>query len=376
MKKKILMFVSNAVTHDPRVLNEAASLLKNGYGVTVVGWDRDGRHQSKEIMNGIKVVRVRNSGLMKILPYDIFRLPFWRRLAFRAAEKLHGDTPFDIVHCHDLDTLSMGRRFKRRFHLPLIYDAHEIWGYMVRRTLPRWWADHYLKKEERLIKYADRVITVSAPLEKYFKGISDRSITVIMNAKHLCGKKYVPSSAKHLTVAYLGKLNRARFVLELVSVMKGLPEARCIIGGKGAPDFERELKERCEEMPNVDFLGLLPIKNVIPTTRKADIVVCMFDPKDPITQIGLPNKVFEAMVCGRPIICSRGTYSGEFVERAGCGLTAEFNRDGLKKAIIKLQNAPSLKEKLGRNALKAALGEYSWEQQEKKLLKVYADLLR
>jgi len=46
----------------------------------------------------------------------------------------------------------------------------------------------------------------------------------------------------------------------------------------------------------------------------------------------------------------------------------------LKEAIIKLRDDPELRERLGRNALKAAITKYNWERQEEKLLELYSDI--
>jgi glycosyltransferase involved in cell wall biosynthesis len=80
------------------------------------------------------------------------------------------------------------------------------------------------------------------------------------------------------------------------------------------------------------------------------------------------------MLCGRPIICTEGTYPGEFTEKEECGIVVLQTKEDLKRGIIKLRDNPQLREKLGRNALKAAIREYNWERQEEKLLIIYEKL--
>jgi len=74
---KILMTLANPFTHDPRVYNEARSLVKAGYKVTVLAWDRKKEYLPREIKDGINIVRSCNTRYMDLLPYDIFRLHFW-----------------------------------------------------------------------------------------------------------------------------------------------------------------------------------------------------------------------------------------------------------------------------------------------------------
>ena len=69
------MTLANSFTHDPRVYNEARTLIKAGHKVTVLCWDRFDTTQPTETINGIKVFRVYNSRLMRLLKHDVFRMP-------------------------------------------------------------------------------------------------------------------------------------------------------------------------------------------------------------------------------------------------------------------------------------------------------------
>ncbi|MCK4736464.1 MAG: glycosyltransferase, partial [Methanophagales archaeon] len=133
------------------------------------------------------------------------------------------------------------------------------------------------------------------------------------------------------------------------------------------------LKQKAKNAPfgNIEFLGKMPMEGVIPETVKGDAILCMLNPSNMNNQIGPPNKLFEAMATGRPVIATKGTYSGNLVEELKMGLAVEFDEKSLKNAIIKLRDDPKLREEFGKNALKAALGKYNWKIQEKKLLNVY-----
>jgi glycosyltransferase involved in cell wall biosynthesis len=370
------MTLANPFTHDPQVYNEAKSLVNNGHSVTVLAWDKTGRQPAYETKDGISIVRSYNSKFMNILPYDIFRLHLWWTKGYKDSFKLFEETHFDVVHCHDLSSLPIGIKLNKKFGLKLVYDAHEIWGYMVSRDLPfKLWANYYLWKEKRLMKYVDHIITVNQPLKDYFKKITDKPITIIMNAKPIQSKKYEPVTNDEFTVIYIGTIGKQRFLLELVDVVRELTDVKCIIAGMGAKkEYITTLKDKCSQVDNVDFVGRVPIEKVLPMTKIADVVVCMFDSNDKNSKVGLPNKVFEAMSSGRPIIVSEDVYLGRFVERENIGLSVPFSKESLKKAIIKLRDSPDLCEKLGKNALHRGIQEYNWHVQEKKLLLLYERL--
>ena len=229
--------------------------------------------------------------------------------------------------------------------------------------------------EKRLVPKADRIINAWEAQQRYFSKITDKPISIIMNCKPLQSMEYQPADNEGtFTVLYIGGLHKGRAVPMLVQAVKQLPGVHCIIGGIGHPDYVQALKEECSRISNVTFLGKVPLDEVIPMTRKSDCVFLMINPADLNNSIALANKQFEAMVCGRPIICTKGTYSGEVTEQEEVGLTVEYTEEALKQAIIKLRDNPGLREKLGRSALDAAIAKYNWQKEEMKLLELYKGL--
>jgi len=372
---KTLMILSNPFTHDPRVHNEAKSLIKAGHEVTILAWDKKRKNPSKEVKEGIQIVRSYNTKFMDLLPYDIFRLHFWWNKGYKDVLKLCEKKSFDVIHCHNLDTLPIGLKLKKKLGVKLVYDAHEIWGYMVAKDLPGWWVNYYLRKERNIIKYADKIITVNDPLNNYLSKITNKSIAIVMNCKSLQNTKYEPPSNKKFTLLYIGVLSKSRFLLELVEVVKKLSDVHLIIGGIGKQGYTESLKNKCSESENIDFIGVVSTDEVIPMTKKADVVVCILDPNNKNNQAGLPNKVFEAAVCGRPLIVTKDLYYEKIVvEKGKFGIAVEYTKEALKNAILKLKDDRLLCEELGKNALKAAVSEYNWIKQEEKLIEVYRDL--
>ena len=58
--------------------------------------------------------------------------------------------------------------------------------------------------------------------------------------------------------------------------------------------------------------------------------------------IPVASKQFEAMVCGKPILCTKGTYSGELTEKEHFGLSIEYNKEALKVATTSFsKSSPS-----------------------------------
>ncbi|GAI07390.1 unnamed protein product [marine sediment metagenome] len=148
----ILMILSNPFTHDPRVYNEAKSLIKVGHEATVLARDRQNENPPREVRDGMLIRRIYNTRFISMLPYNVFDLYFWWNKGYDDALKLYKEKPFDVIHCNDLAILPIGVKLKKKYGSPLIYDAYDLWGYMIMVDLPKWWANYYFWKEKRFIR--------------------------------------------------------------------------------------------------------------------------------------------------------------------------------------------------------------------------------
>jgi len=73
---KILMLLSNPLLVDPRVHKEAKALVDAGNEVTVIVWDRKNEYDKIGTVDRIKIIRIHNNGLIKILP-TLLKIPIW-----------------------------------------------------------------------------------------------------------------------------------------------------------------------------------------------------------------------------------------------------------------------------------------------------------
>jgi glycosyltransferase involved in cell wall biosynthesis len=363
---KSLMIVSNDVLRDARVQREGKSLVRAGNQVDVIGWDRKGTASREEEIDGIQVKRIRNSALMRAAPNDLFRNPLWWRLAYK--EGLRHE--FDLVHCHDLDTLQSGVRLKKKRGTPLVFDAHEIFTYMIEEDVSRIVVNYAKRMEKSLLRDVDQMVTVNDALRKYYQERFDGDITVVMNCPERVLEEYEAPTAEKFTILYVGTLHKSRFVRELVDVVASIENVHLKIGGE--KELYGEIEKRCAQVDNAEFLGTVPLEKVMPLTRESNVIFCMFDPSNRINQVGTPNKIFEAMAMGRPVVVTKGILSGEIVEAEGCGMAVEYGERPLREALTTLRDDQTLCEKIGRKGLEAAKREYNWPAQEKKLLNALA----
>jgi glycosyltransferase involved in cell wall biosynthesis len=203
------------------------------------------------------------------------------------------------------------------------------------------------------------MITVDEGYAEYFRNIITKPLTIVRNCKDLIGE-YQPPSHKIFTLTYIGSIDHSRFFPQMLHVVGKIKDVQFIIIAKKENNFYDEVKKHAKTYKNILFLG--------------HAVVCLFDSISKINRIGSPNKLFEAMVTGRPIIVTKGTHAGDIVEQEQCGLSVEYSEKGLEDAIKLLRDNPTLCERLGRNGLKAAQQKYNWGVQQKELLKIYENI--
>jgi glycosyltransferase involved in cell wall biosynthesis len=106
-------------------------------------------------------------------------------------------------------------------------------------------------------------------------------------------------------------------------------------------------------------------------------MVALYGPEGPLQQtaynITVHNKTFEAMMCGIPIITNVST---DLVKEINFGILVEYeNVEKIRNAVTSLRDNPEFRRSLGTNGRKAFLMKYNWQNVEKELYRVYADLL-
>lgn len=376
LKSHILMLLSNPCINDARVLNEANSLSEAGYKVTMLCWDREGSNPERELLYNIEVIRIRNTRFMNILTFDILRMSHWWKHAFVKALEINDKTPLDAIHCHDLDTLPIGVELKAKFKIPLVYDSHELWPDMLSRDLPYFFPTLFARMEKKAFPHVDHLITTHEPFLEELLKRAERQIpsTIVMNAKNIIHKDYQKPSNENLVAIYIGNLSKPRLVEGLIEAVLSLEGVEAVIGGFGKPRQFQKISNLAKPEKNIDFLGVVPVDKVLSHTLEADVVICMTDPNDKNNSRASANKQFEAMSCGRPLICSEGTEIANFTIKHGIGISVEHSVKGLQGALVMLRDDANLREDLGRKALSKACNEFNWKAQSEKLAAVYKGL--
>jgi glycosyltransferase involved in cell wall biosynthesis len=106
----------------------------------------------------------------------------------------------------------------------------------------------------------------------------------------------------------------------------------------------------------------------------SDVMIALYDLNlQTQNKFVMGNKLFEAMMCGVPIISN---VAPELIREVDCGIVVKYdNVDEIRNTIIKLRDNPELRKRLGSNGRKAFLEKYNWNRMEQQLYEIYDSLL-
>jgi glycosyltransferase involved in cell wall biosynthesis len=179
-----------------------------------------------------------------------------------------------------------------------------------------------------------------------------------------------PSDSLKLDIFYAGILTRDRGLDVLIKAINSKNDFRLIVAGFGGE--EMAFVNVFKKYSNVEFLGRVPYNDVLKLTYLSDCVIALYNPSSPNNVFASPNKLFESMMCGKPIIVSEGTAMASKVVRENCGLVVKYGSvSELEKALSRLKINRALSAELGKNGRVAYLRKYSWQLMEERLLALY-----
>jgi glycosyltransferase involved in cell wall biosynthesis len=151
------------------------------------------------------------------------------------------------------------------------------------------------------------------------------------------------------------------------------PNVYVVIAGAGA--LERRVAEAAAANPRVIFPGFVRGAVIADYTCAADVIYYGFDPDNPNARFSAPNKLFEALAAGRPLITGDFGEIAEVVRRAECGIVLpEYSVAEIKKAFHILGDF-DVRSRMARNAAETGRGSLNWEKAEEILYREYSALL-
>ncbi len=369
---KTVIIRSNPVAPDPRVERAANALGRRGLDVEVLAWDRTGNHSRLDDRENYHIRRIRMRA-----PYGnptlIFLLPFWNllELAYLLRSK------FDLIHACDLDTLIPAVVVSKIRRGRLIYECFDFYSDCLPRRVPGLLRRLFAGLEIALAHEADLVILVDAVRARQFRDELTNTVVISNSPSDVASPIACDSVSEEgraanrsIVVFYAGVLDRSRGFDQIIRATEREVGVSVVIAGFGKD--EQGLTTLFSSARNVEFLGKISHEDVVRRSMQSDVLIALYDPSIPNHRYACPNKLFEAMMCSKPIIVSDSTLMADIVRRENCGVVVPYGDvRRLRDSILQLREDRDLRLTLGRNGREAYLKKYSWNVMESRLIEAY-----
>jgi glycosyltransferase involved in cell wall biosynthesis len=370
--KRVILSVTNDLYTDPRVDKVALFLHKKGFDVTLVGR------------------RYGDSPVLEPRPYKTQRL----RLIFRRGMLFYAEYQFrlllyllfqkcDLLVANDLDTLLPNYLISKWRKKELVYDSHEYFcGELSVVSKPlsyKVW--HSIEKY--CFPKLKKVITVSQSIVNQYEkeyGIRPYLVRNIPPAGFTHSITATRSSLgmpedKPVLLLQGTGINEGRGGEEIVQSMRYLPEYHLFIVGEGT--VVPQLKQMTMEMHLQDRITFVPRQTpekLFNYTSLADIGMAIDTDLSANLRFSLPNKIFEYIKAGTPMVVSNLVERARIVRQYQVGVVADtITPEAIAQSVKQLANPETLKS--CRENCKIAAQELTWENEEKVLEEVYGQFL-
>ena len=367
--KRVIVSVINDLVTDQRVNKSCLTLQKAGFDVLLVGR------------------RQRKSPPMDERPYKSHRMKLlFEKGPFFYAEfniRLFIFLLFHRCNCllsNDLDTLLPNFWISKLKRIPLIYDSHEYFTevpeLVSRPKVQRIWK----RIEEYVVPKLPEMITVCQSIAELFHEKYGIKVHVIRNIPM---RKMLPAPAsreevgldpnKHILVLQGSGINIHRGSEELVDATAYLDDCQLVIigGGDVLPILKEKVKANNWD-DRVTFFPRMPYQKMMAITQLAELGFTLDKDTNLNYRFSLPNKLFDYIQAGVPIVASHLTEIERIITHYNIGTFIENHDPKTIALTIKntLNDEKSLE--LWKNNLNVAAQELCWENEQQTLLSIYS----
>lgn len=365
---KVAHLTSVHFRYDTRIfLKECRSLVSFGHSVHLIVADGKG----DEVKDGINIHDV------GLLSGRLNRMLKTTHKVYLFALTLDAD----VYHLHDPELLPVGLRLKRKGKT-VIFDAHEdlpkqLMGKSYLNLISKLILSKSFGLFERLVcGRFDAIVAATPSIGEKFKKIN--KITVTVNNFPMLGELSggeINWAKKKNEVSYIGGITSIRGIAQVVDAMAQVESDVCLqLGGRFAEkDVEAAVKQG-KGWVRVEPLGFIGRKEVRDALERSVAGLVTFLPS-PNHIDAQPNKMFEYMSAGIPVIASDFPLWREIIEGNQCGLCVDpLNSNEIARAIDFLVCNPIQAEIMGQNGQRAVQERYNWSIEEKVLASLYSQL--
>ena len=364
-KLKIALITSAHQDRDVRIFQkEAVSLAEAGFDVTHLVPNSESR-----VELGVTVISFDFPVRSRFK-----RMFFLVREVYKQALKIDAD----IYHLHDPELLRIALKLKKKGK-KVIYDAHEdvprdiMTKEYIPKSLRKLVSKRFEKFENKIAKRLDGIITATPFIRDRFLKINQNTIDI--NNYPLQSEIDLGADSSNIRenfVCYIGVLNKIRGINEMV-LAAGIAETPLKLAGEFR-DGSRAALQNLPAWKYCEELGLINRKKALEIKQRALAGLVIFYPVANHVD-AQPNKIFEYMAAGLPVIGSNFPLWKKIIEEGKCGLCVDpLSPQQIADAIKFLAANPGQAITMGENGQRLVKEVYNWDIEKKKLITFYNTL--
>jgi len=389
--KRTLIIVENLpVPFDRRVWQEATTLIKAGYEVSIICPKGVGATASFEVIDGVHIYRhplpIEAEGALGYALEYGWAL-FWE---FVLAWRVFLTRGFDVIHgCNPPDTIFLVGGFFKLFGKKYLFDHHDINPELYEAKFAR--KDVFYKIIVWLERMTFKTADVSIATNESYKriaiergGMAPDKVHVVRSGPDLRRLKVLPPQAelkkgKAFLVGYVGVMGKQEgidFLLRAARyIVHDLKRTDIHFGLVGGGTSLEDMKKYASELGVADyvtFTGRAPDQELLAMLNTADVCVNP-DVANEMNDKSTMNKIMEYMALGKPIVQFDLTEGKVSAQKASLYARKNDERD-LADKIIELIDNPTLRREMGEYGRHRVEHELAWEFEVPRLLRAYESL--
>jgi glycosyltransferase involved in cell wall biosynthesis len=379
------MAVLGVARSDMRVMREATALVRAGYDVSIVDLERENTRPRVEYRDDVRLIHVFAPSFFRssrFKPWFLVRLlnaisrVLWRLLRVKA----------DVYHAHDdlaLPPCFLAARLRRR---SLVFDAHEL--PLAEPGLTRWrlLTNCAATALRVMMPRCKAVITVSPPIARELQArYGGPRASIVRNIPDYMRpinddrlRRHFGLPALSRIALYQGYFQANRSLDVLVRAAQFLaPGHYIVLMGDGIlRDQVEELIARLGVDDRILIKDTVPYQELLSWTASADLGLTVFSRDVSLnTRYCLPNKLFEYLMAGLPVLTTQLDAVVELLQfyQVGCEIES-LEPQVVAAGINSMLGNPSELARLRANALAACQSDLNWDAEQRRLIALYKNI--
>lgn len=278
--------------------------------------------------------------------------PVWARAAFRAL----ADVSPSVVYAADLEAGVVAYAYRDR--APYVYDVLDT--YADRYSLPNFLCASLRRVENAVARRATILVHVD---EMRTSTLDSHHRTIIVHNKPMdppAPRLWAHRRSGPVTLVATGNLDRRRGIHILASVVMRRRDVEVAMAGKLSPDIEAIIQGDSR----FRYYGRLGSAEALALTQDCDLVFAAYDPAYTINRLACPNKLYDAMALGKPIIVNEELAIAARITTARIGLTFHYQDENSLHAVLdQMTQQPELLGDMGTRTHMLYRREGTWREE-------------